>query len=414
MVSVLLVAFLICSLEMGSKSQISFGYTNCSGVSSGGLGGKKVFASILLFSSLVVAEVSCPLRSALRTGILDLPPSPARDEVYLCAVQMSGSSAFSSQSRQCCLLVCSRLLWNFLLASFLSAWVWCSGQFLYLLALLPFLLASCLSLVSSFVHHFFAFIPSSAVGTSSLMVSCRVSVSFKHEDSISFGKRILVGGPTLPSLASRAFSNFSQSTLQKFLGGAAWVRVRLRSRVVRIRRWSVFIPGVFSRALQVIIESVWSSEMNTWSSLLHFFVTLCKWVGMPGGSARSIPNPATALIRTSVLSSADFVNSLVSVGLSQCGWCRLKSPIHMIGLGFSVFHPEGVIVTCVNASSWVIVSFLLQSLYMLNRISSPQLPLSCTIVTSPEGKSICFQCSISILLLIRIRERVYADLCCAL
>ena len=104
----------------------------------------------------------------------------------------------------------------------------------------------------------------------------------------------------------------------------------------------MFIPGVLLNTSHMMIESMCSSEMKTWSSLVHFFVMLCKWVGMPGGSTRSRPKLATALISNSALSRAVLVNSLVSVGLSQCGWCQLKSPSHRTGLAFSLLLPDEV------------------------------------------------------------------------
>src|SRR6266702_8704294 len=98
-----------CSLLIESKLHIGSGYTNRSGDSWGGFEGKNVLASMVLFSAFVVAVLSDPFFVSVSTGILLLPPSPAGDAVYLWAVQMSGSSAFSSQSRQCCLLVRSNV-----------------------------------------------------------------------------------------------------------------------------------------------------------------------------------------------------------------------------------------------------------------------------------------------------------------
>ena len=43
---------------------------------------------------------------------------------------------------------------------------------------------------------------------------------------------------------------------------------------------------------------------------------------------------------------------------------------------------------------------------MLNNVISPHLPLSWITVTSPEGKSTCFHCSVSMLFLIKRMERV--------
>ena len=67
--------------------------------------GKNVLASIWLLSSLVLAVTSSPLRVSVSVGILIVLPSEASAEMYLCAVQMSRSSAFSSQSLLCPLLI---------------------------------------------------------------------------------------------------------------------------------------------------------------------------------------------------------------------------------------------------------------------------------------------------------------------
>jgi len=65
-----------------------------------GFGRKKPLASALPFSLLVCAEISCPSTVIFNTGILSLPPSVADIVMYQLAVQMSGSSAFLSQSLQ--------------------------------------------------------------------------------------------------------------------------------------------------------------------------------------------------------------------------------------------------------------------------------------------------------------------------
>lgn len=65
-----------------------------------GFFGKKVFASEVLLSALVLAMCSPAADWIIRLGILDFPPLLAGAEMYLCAVHMSGSVAFSSQSRQ--------------------------------------------------------------------------------------------------------------------------------------------------------------------------------------------------------------------------------------------------------------------------------------------------------------------------
>jgi hypothetical protein len=82
------------------------------------------------------------------------------------------------------------------------------------------------------------------------------------------------------------------------------------------------------------------------------------------------------LISTSASWIADLVNSLVSVGLSQCGWCLLKLPNHNVicifALVLLLWFVLGVC-DCVNVSSWWIVLFLLQSLYILYIVASPPL-----------------------------------------
>lgn len=138
------------------------------------------------------------------------------------------------------------------------------------------------------------------------------------------------GGPRGSSLSESSFVNSSQSTFQKFLIGFGGALARAKSRVVSIGRWSVFIPGMFGSVLHVMIASRVSSEMKTWSSLVHCLVMLCRCVGIPGGSARLSPASATALISTSASFNAALVNSLVFVGSSQCGWWQLKSPSQIV------------------------------------------------------------------------------------
>jgi hypothetical protein len=205
---------------------------------------------------------------------------------------------------------------------------------------------------------------------------------------------------------------------QKFLGELSRALARARSKVISIGRWSVFIPGVLGRVSHVMIASRASLEMNTWSSLVHHLVMLCRCVGIPGGSMKSSPASATVLISSSVLFKAALVNSLVSAGLSQCRWWQLKSPSQMVIL---VSVPLLLLwlllrlqLAWVNASSWWMVLFFLHSLYMLSMSAVPQLPLSWTTVMSPEGKSICFHCSVSILLLIRNRDLSYVVPFCVL
>ena len=85
-----------------------------------------------------------------------------------------------------------------------------------------------------------------------------------------------VGGGRLSSFDESSFSNSPQLTFQKFLGELDGAHARLRSKVVSIGKWSVLIPGMFLSALHVMIVSRASSEMQTWSSLVHLFETLWK------------------------------------------------------------------------------------------------------------------------------------------
>src|SRR5260370_10984719 len=87
----------------------------------GGLGRKKQLASTLPFSSFVATFLSMPLFLCVSIGILDLPPSVACEEVSLCTVHMSRSSALSSQSLQCRCFVFSSVLRYRFTASVCSA-----------------------------------------------------------------------------------------------------------------------------------------------------------------------------------------------------------------------------------------------------------------------------------------------------
>ena len=101
--------------------------------------------------------------------------------------------------------------------------------------------------------------------------------------------------------------------------------------VAVLASWAV-PDGVGGVDLFTEAAAVWKGKGSSRTAGRHFFVTLCKCVGMPGGRARSRPNPATALISISALLRASLVNSLVSDGLSQCGWCLLKSPSQRTGV----------------------------------------------------------------------------------
>jgi hypothetical protein len=241
-------------------------------------------------------------------------------------------------------------------------------------------------------------------------MSWMTSVSSLHTQSSSPWLCICRGGPRGSILSDSSFSNSSQSMFQKFLGELSRALARARSKVISIGRWSVFIPGVLGRVSHVMIASRASLEMNTWSSLVHRLVMLCRCVGIPGGSMKLSPASATVLISSSALFKAALVNSLVSAGLSQCRWWRLKSLSQMVILVSVLLLLLWLLLRLqlawVNASSWWMVLFFLHSLYMLSMSVVPQLLLSWTTVMSPEGKSICFHCSVSILLLIRNRDLV--------
>src|SRR5260370_32068674 len=125
----------ICTLVIGSTSLHGslLVVSSCVNAGCSGLGRKKQLASALPFSSFVTAFLSVFPLLHVSTGILDLPPSVGCEDVSLCAVHMSGSSALSIQSLQCCCLLLSRLLRYSFTASPRSA---CFLYYGYLLTLL--------------------------------------------------------------------------------------------------------------------------------------------------------------------------------------------------------------------------------------------------------------------------------------
>jgi hypothetical protein len=56
--------------------------------------------------------------------------------------------------------------------------------------------------------------------------------------------------------------------------------------------------------------------MDTWSSLLHYLVTLCLCVGMPQGNASFSLVLATTSMSFSAPAMASIMNNLTSLGLS--------------------------------------------------------------------------------------------------
>src|ERR1700730_10305315 len=136
-----------------------------------GFGGKNPVAKAAPFSPLVVAIFPMSPTLYFSAGILALPPSVAGVEMRQCTVQMTGSSAFSIQSRQCCCLVFFSVLLYLFAASVCSACTLCSRSFLRLYESLPNLLVSLRSCVNSFVHQRFDLRVISVIGTCVSMVS---------------------------------------------------------------------------------------------------------------------------------------------------------------------------------------------------------------------------------------------------
>src|SRR6266851_409592 len=171
----------ICSLVILPTPLYAFGYFMTSPRScSSGLAGKKHLARALLFLLFMLAVISFPPIMCLSFRIFTLPPSVGGANIILCAAHMSRSLAFSSQSLQCCCLVCLSAFWYLPLAALCSLCTWCMGSLLSLYTFLPSLLACTHSCESSFVHHRFNFDVNSMVGTSTLMVSCKALVSSLH------------------------------------------------------------------------------------------------------------------------------------------------------------------------------------------------------------------------------------------
>src|SRR5260221_10599946 len=144
----------ICSVVILPSCSQALGYSRSARASSeGGFVGKKFLASTRPLSQLALASSTVSPALYLSTGILVFPPSPPAEEVRRCAAQMSGSSAFSSQSRQWCLLVWSNMLWYFLTIAACSLCMAWSTSRCNRYDCLPSLFAARRSCVSSFVHH---------------------------------------------------------------------------------------------------------------------------------------------------------------------------------------------------------------------------------------------------------------------
>jgi hypothetical protein len=96
----LLSCFSICAfvIFLGASHCRGNFWLSCPG-SCIGFVGKKLLASATLFSSLLEAILSASPVLYFNAGMRDLPPSEAGADISLWTVHMSGSSAFSSQSR---------------------------------------------------------------------------------------------------------------------------------------------------------------------------------------------------------------------------------------------------------------------------------------------------------------------------
>lgn len=224
---------------------------------------------------------------ALNVGILVVPLSDAGTEMYLCAFLQPVSPVI--------FLVVFYGLLVFLLCFGAFRMDRVSDLCLVLLALHP-KLASLQSWVNSLVHQHLDFGPKSKVGTSFCIVACSAEVSLLHLVFSSLWLLIVLGSLKACSWISSSFQNSIKSTFLKFLTTLDGALVSVRSCLVTTERWSVFWLRFFVRASHESSESKECSERNTWSSLVHFLETLCLYVGIFGGRARSKLASATMLI----------------------------------------------------------------------------------------------------------------------
>ena len=115
-------------------------------------------------------------------------------------------------------------------------------MFLSLYACLPSLFALWHNVVSSLVHHRFVFGQILVIGTTLDIVSCIVGVSFLHAE-FSWGCIFIhLGMPSFARHGSSVFLKQSQSMSQKLCSSVLSASVVLRSKVVSIGRWLVFMP----------------------------------------------------------------------------------------------------------------------------------------------------------------------------
>ena len=156
---------------------------------------------------------------------------------YLCAIQRSGSVAFSNQSHQWFFFVLSNSHPNSCLASLncsqigLLGFPWALHTFCQLFSMFF------QRLVSSLVHHLFACGPSMTLRITLSIVSCKAAVSLSHSllsfscDLINFGTPQVLIFPF--SISLNSFQSTSLKLLISFLG----VSSTLMSRLVTMGKW---------------------------------------------------------------------------------------------------------------------------------------------------------------------------------
>jgi hypothetical protein len=144
------------------------------------------------------------------------------------------------------------------------------------------------------------------------------------------------------------------------------------------------------------------SVQNTLLTLVWLPVLCDRSVDMKAGSAIFMLCRPSMFSNGCMRSRFSVVKRCAFLGSSHSGWCRLKSPIHIMC--------RGVVVHCCLSRSrmyddtWVSELLLLQLLYMLIIRSVPKLPCISSAVMSGCSKYICFQALEVILALTRITD----------
>jgi hypothetical protein len=126
------------------------------------------------------------------------------------------------------------------------------------------------------------------------------------------------------------FRNSVQSVPLKLNLGRSSEGVTVVSTFIIIGKWSVLTGCILGSALQYISKLIREPEMKTLSGHVRFCVLSARRVGMYFGSAIS-------MLYTDIMSRISWVRSRLAVlkrwwlrSSSQKGWCRLKSPSHII------------------------------------------------------------------------------------